>query len=578
MSHFLRVAVVSICAILSFSLSAATFVVTTTADSGPGSLRQAIIDSNADWAADKITFAIGSGPQSIVVLSQLPTITNAVTIDATTQPGYADTPLIEVNGNGTAGDGFVIAAGPVTLQGLIINRFGGSGVVTTAAATSLYRNWIGVDPDGVTDRGNGSHGVSCVGCTEFRVGSFLREHNVISGNKGAGISIVSGRAVLMRENRVGSGADSKVALPNREGVVIEGSDDVSMFTNFVYYNGRGVVLRNSTNSHVTMLNFIGSNTAEGVLVDGGTGNSIGYPECCYVDNVIENNSGAGIAVVNDATGILISNNWLAGNAGLGIDLANDGPTANDPLDADSGPNEAQNFPVITSAVLQGGRVTVSGHLYSTPLTEFIIDVYDGCHNEPSERTRQIGTLTATTDAAGVATFAAVMSREAYGRFVNATARSRATQSTSELSACRLIVKPIISIDRTTYAVGESDGTVTITVTRSGDLSSPSSVSYATEPVTATPADYRPTFGKLSWTAGESAPKTIVVPIHGDTAIEGTEAFRVTLSYPSGATIGTLSAEVAIIDDDFAAAGIPTASEWALIAMGALLAGIALRRL
>src|SRR5262249_59096844 len=79
-----------------------TLTVTTTLDSGPGSLRQAILDANAHAGADVIDFAIGSGVQTIQVGSTtgtpLPTITDSVTIDGTSQPGYSRTPLIDLDG------------------------------------------------------------------------------------------------------------------------------------------------------------------------------------------------------------------------------------------------------------------------------------------------------------------------------------------------------------------------------------------------------------------------------------------------------------------------------------------------
>src|SRR5262249_30506086 len=61
-----------------------TYVVTTTSDSGAGSLRQAILDANANAGADTINFGIGAGgQQTIAPLSALPTITDPVTIDGT---------------------------------------------------------------------------------------------------------------------------------------------------------------------------------------------------------------------------------------------------------------------------------------------------------------------------------------------------------------------------------------------------------------------------------------------------------------------------------------------------------------
>src|SRR5689334_16366933 len=74
----------------------AVFPVTTTADSGAGSLRQAVMDANGFAGSDVITFSIpGSGVHTITLTSgALPQLTQPVSIDGTTQPGYAGTPLI----------------------------------------------------------------------------------------------------------------------------------------------------------------------------------------------------------------------------------------------------------------------------------------------------------------------------------------------------------------------------------------------------------------------------------------------------------------------------------------------------
>ena len=80
---------------------AATLSVTNTDDSGPGSLRQAILDANATNGLDTIIFQIpGTGVQTIELLAALPAITDPVVIDGTTQPNYTGTPLIEINGAG----------------------------------------------------------------------------------------------------------------------------------------------------------------------------------------------------------------------------------------------------------------------------------------------------------------------------------------------------------------------------------------------------------------------------------------------------------------------------------------------
>src|SRR5690242_19920386 len=76
--------------------AAQTFTVTSVADSGAGSLRQAITSANATPGLDTISFNLpGSGPFTIVLASPLPNLTNpaGIVIDATTQPGYAAQPL-----------------------------------------------------------------------------------------------------------------------------------------------------------------------------------------------------------------------------------------------------------------------------------------------------------------------------------------------------------------------------------------------------------------------------------------------------------------------------------------------------
>src|SRR5262245_45983253 len=80
------------------SAFATTFTVTNTNDSGGGSLRQAILDANSNGGPDVIDFNIpGSGPYVILPLSILPPLAGGTTLDATTQPGYAGTPIIELS-------------------------------------------------------------------------------------------------------------------------------------------------------------------------------------------------------------------------------------------------------------------------------------------------------------------------------------------------------------------------------------------------------------------------------------------------------------------------------------------------
>ena len=120
-------------------LAPATFVVTSPNDSGPGSLRQAIRSSSAAAGADTINFNIPSltgGPSPSRLVSALPTLTGPVTIAGDTQPGFRPgVPLVELNGAraGAGANGLALNASGCVVRGLIIDRFGGNGVLAMGA-------------------------------------------------------------------------------------------------------------------------------------------------------------------------------------------------------------------------------------------------------------------------------------------------------------------------------------------------------------------------------------------------------------------------------------------------------------
>jgi len=210
--------------------SAATFAVSSAADSGPGSLRQAITEANAAGGSNTVTFAIsGAGPHTITLASALPGIGGSLVIDGYSQPGSVmnthtpeqgglDTQLmVELVGNG--GVGFWLQANAsLTLQGLALHGFGdaiaGNGGGPDASQLRVYGNFIGTALDGTAlpGNGNGASGVRC-GFTSAQIGGTQAwQRNLLSGNGGAGV-LVGGPAVI-EGNLIGTDASGTSAIPN----------------------------------------------------------------------------------------------------------------------------------------------------------------------------------------------------------------------------------------------------------------------------------------------------------------------------------------------------------------------------
>src|SRR5262249_26936091 len=93
-------------------------------------------------------------------------------------------------------------------------------------------------------------------------------------------------------------------------------------------------------------------------------------------NVVAYNLDGGIEVW-DTSQARISGNSTFANAGLGIDLNNDGVTKNDAGDADVGPNALLNAPVLTSANIVGTNLAVTGNARPGTTVELFTAQADG---------------------------------------------------------------------------------------------------------------------------------------------------------------------------------------------------------
>src|SRR5439155_25597498 len=112
-------------------------------DASHCSLREAINAANALGGTDTIAFSIPA-PHTIQPTSGLPTVTDPVIIDGTTQPGFAGAPIIELDGSnaGTGSVGLRVDAGDSTVRALVINRFGGDGIDVFGQGNTIVANVV----------------------------------------------------------------------------------------------------------------------------------------------------------------------------------------------------------------------------------------------------------------------------------------------------------------------------------------------------------------------------------------------------------------------------------------------------
>ena len=229
------------------AVQAAPFIVKTTADSGPDSLRQAILDANATAEADAISFNIPvsdpnrnatTGVCTITPATPLPVIAGPVTIDGYTQPGasmntlavgHNGVLLIELKGSSAAASGLVLGgtSGGSTVRGLVINQFTGSDFYDAAIFVSssnnvVEGNFIGTNATGTSPLPNICGVRVATGANNLIGGTAPAARNVISGNNsqianvaieprfGSGVSAATG--TLIRGNYIGPNAAGSAAL------------------------------------------------------------------------------------------------------------------------------------------------------------------------------------------------------------------------------------------------------------------------------------------------------------------------------------------------------------------------------
>ena len=326
---------------------ATTFTVNSSDDVNDGtcngahcSLREAINAANVASTLDTIAFAIGSGAVTIAPTSALPTITQPVIIDATTQPGYVSGPIVEIRGDSAGGgvDGLTVTAGGSTIKGFTINRFGGHGIKLTGAGGNTIKTCnIGRDLLAAVQP-NAGDGIFVGTAGNFIGGGVTdAEANVISGNLSNGVEIsgvgASGNVITNSAIGTNGGLTNLDQGNTLDGVLIFGAPGNTVYYNVISGNeSDGIEITGVTASaNIVRGNAIGTdrygtidlgNTQHGVRILGAPSNSIGLSATTGNGNLISGNSIDGIRVEGAASaGNTIKGNYigtnLAGTAGLG---------------------------------------------------------------------------------------------------------------------------------------------------------------------------------------------------------------------------------------------------------------------
>jgi len=269
--------------------------------------------------------------------------------------GILNTALSSGNIIGTNGDG--------TSDSLEANRIcnnGGRGILMAAGADGnvVAGNIIGLDATNAA-AGNAINGVEIYDGSDNRIGtngdgtSDFFERNTISSNNGYGIRITAADFFSFLSNSNSNTIAGNAIGTDTTGVLVRGNTlaGVSLF---------------ASNSQNVQFNIVGSNndgSADGLEANIIANNLQGI--IATVDN-----SGGSTSIVD---GNKFSRNSIFNNAQLGIDLGDDGVTANDDGDGDLGPNEFFNFPVITKAQLDGSNnLIISGFARPGAVIEFYI--------------------------------------------------------------------------------------------------------------------------------------------------------------------------------------------------------------
>jgi hypothetical protein len=367
-----------------------TWTVTSNADAGPDTLRAAITNANADTASVRRYIPFSLTNTTINLATNLDPIAQPAVIDATSQPGFDEMPLVVLRGYGTGSGGTpsigldLGAADGSSVKGFVIQncRYGirsiANNVVyeanyigTNAAGTAAEPNFIGIYLPG----GAGS----IIGCSVFE------ERNVLSGNLSYQILVEHSSQVVISANVIGTTEDGIGAIGGGAGIRIDNSSFPDGDNNIIggLSAGESNVIGYLTGNAIEVVGgsftgIIGNKIGVGAdgttnAANGGMAVSATNVENLFAGtseagsaNVIANNNG-GVSVNGNPGGLRIRGNSMSGNSAFGISL--------------TGSGAHQPAPVVTAAIADGAgtigvRFSVASNNTIEPTQSIAVDLYE----------------------------------------------------------------------------------------------------------------------------------------------------------------------------------------------------------
>jgi parallel beta-helix repeat protein len=283
--------------------------------------------------------------------------------------------------------------GAVAGAGNVISANGNDGLQFYGSGTSgniVQGNYIGTTATGLGSLGNGASGLSFLSGPQSNTvgGATSAAKNVISGNSGVGLFLAGASNIIVQGNNIGVGSDGVTALGNgQQGILLQSGATTNVIG--LALNGTGAS------------NIIADNAYEGIIM--------------YSSNTLGNTIRGNAIYTNGVTYGL-----------LGINLVGPAP----------GPDNLQNYPVITNASVVLGSTTISGTLNSTANRGFLIDVYRNTTPGASDYGQgqvYVGGTTLTTSGGGNGSFSLTASGSFAGQYFSAIATDTTTGNSSEFA-------------------------------------------------------------------------------------------------------------------------------------------------